>query len=422
MKNILFEISQQEKNRILEMHKKATSNNYLTEGAGKKECLDGDCQNGTGKFKETDSNGDYDLFEGTFKNGKLNGQGKHTSTIDGLVNRIREGSFKDGKLNGQGKLTATKRSGDEKVFKQGNFKDGDLYQGKTTYSKGGSVETEQEGNFKDNSLIGQGKLTNRYGCVFKGNFKGEYPNKTMTFEGKDYDVKNELSEFKCKRGDVNNFDDKMQKPSRSDIGKELQNASRNQLPSSLQGKNEPYKLRLKTPENGVQDLFYDVYTGKVTTSKGDQYSKLPTDLSKDEVIDWFKKNKIKLTESELTHLVKRIIKESENKQAEIDIENCDEDDDMVMERCVDNLFADMTEKEAENYIKELSMQKPPWLIKLIRWFRRTGKKIRRQVKRTKPADRALNVGGLVTFATLTALFMTHTREIFDRMGNNPRMD
>ena len=68
------------------------------------------------------------------------------------------------------------------------------------------------------------------------------------------------------------------------------------------------------------------------------------------------------------------------------------------------------------------MQKPPWLIKLIRWFRRTGKKIRREVKRTKPAERALTVGAALTFATLTALIMTHTKEIFDRMGNNQRMD
>ena len=61
---------------------------------------------------------------------------------------------------------------------------------------------------------------------------------------------------------------------------------------------------------------------------------------------------IRLTESDLSRIVRRIIKESENKQAEMAIENCDENNDMAMERCVDNLFADMTEKEAENYIKE----------------------------------------------------------------------
>jgi hypothetical protein len=92
------------------MHKKATSNNYLTEVTEKKECLEGNCTNGKGKQKITTSIGNYRLFEGTFKNGKLNGQGKYTLTTDGLVNRIHEGSFKDGKLNGQGKLTATKRA------------------------------------------------------------------------------------------------------------------------------------------------------------------------------------------------------------------------------------------------------------------------------------------------------------------------
>ena len=116
---------------------------------------------------------------------------------------------------------------------------------------------------------------------------------------------------------------------------------------------------------------------------------------------------IRLTESDLSRIVRRIIRESENKQAEMAIENCDENNDMAMERCVDNLFADMTEKDAENYIKELSMQKPPWLIKLIRWFRRTGKKIRRQVKRTKPAERFLNVGALVTFATISAFLIKY---------------
>ena len=126
------------------------------------------------------------------------------------------------------------------------------------------------------------------------------------------------------------------------------------------------------------------------------------------------KKVIRLTESELTHLVKKIIKESENAQAEIAIENCDENDDMEMEMCVDNLFADMTEEEAENYIMELSTRKPKWLMKLVRWFKRAGRKIRREVRRTKKKDNILNAGAVVTFATLATLFIKHFKDMADK--------
>ena len=126
---------------------------------------------------------------------------------------------------------------------------------------------------------------------------------------------------------------------------------------------------------------------------------------------------LRLTESDLTRLVNRIITESENAQAEIEIENCDENDDMAMERCVDNLFADMTEEEAENYIMELSRRKPKWLRKLAQWFRRTGRKIRREVRRTKKSDKIAAVGGLVTFATLATLFMTHIKDILRKIDD-----
>jgi len=130
---------------------------------------------------------------------------------------------------------------------------------------------------------------------------------------------------------------------------------------------------------------------------------------------------IRLTESDLSRIVRRIISESENKQAEMAIENCDENNDMAMERCVDNLFADMTEKEAENYIKELSMQKPPWLIKLIRWFRRRGKSIRREVKRTKPAERFAHAGALVTFATISTFLIQYMKDYFNNINPLARM-
>jgi hypothetical protein len=124
---------------------------------------------------------------------------------------------------------------------------------------------------------------------------------------------------------------------------------------------------------------------------------------------------VRLTESDLTRLVRRIVNENTNMQAEVAIENCDENDDMAMERCVDNLFADMTEEGAENYIMELSRRKPKWLKKLVQWFRRTGRKIKREVRRTKKSDKIMNAGGLVTFATLATLFIKNFQDIADKI-------
>jgi len=124
---------------------------------------------------------------------------------------------------------------------------------------------------------------------------------------------------------------------------------------------------------------------------------------------------VRLTESDLTRLVRRIVNENTNMQAEVAIENCDENDDMAMERCVDNLFADMTEEGAENYIMELSRRKPKWLKKLVQWFRRTGRKIKREVRRTKKSDKIMNTGGLVTFATLATLFIKNFQDIADKI-------
>ena len=132
------------------------------------------------------------------------------------------------------------------------------------------------------------------------------------------------------------------------------------------------------------------------------------------------KRVVRLTESDLTRLVRRIVNENTNMQAEVAIENCDENDDMAMERCVDNLFADMTEEDAENYVMELSRRKPKWLKKLVQWFRRTGRKIKREVRRTKKKDKIAAVGALVTFATLATLFFKHIKDIHrninDRRG------
>ena len=159
---------------------------------------------------------------------------------------------------------------------------------------------EKEGNFKDGDLNGQGKFTNKNGCVFEGKFKGRFPKNVMTFNGKDYNTTYDLRELKCKRGDVNNFDDKMQPlKSLSDIGNDLQKDIMDKLPSSIQGEIEPYKFTLKNPDDGVQDIFYNFYTGDITTPKGGKYSKAPSNMSKDDVMDWFKRNNVKITKEKL---------------------------------------------------------------------------------------------------------------------------
>ena len=100
--------------------------------------------------------------EGTFKNGKLNGQGKTIWNIPFLARLEEEGEFEDDKLNGQGKITTGG------IEQEGEFKNSELNgQGKITDSDG----TVTEGEFKNNELNGQGKITKPDGSTEEGEFK-----------------------------------------------------------------------------------------------------------------------------------------------------------------------------------------------------------------------------------------------------------
>jgi hypothetical protein len=104
---------------------------------------------------------DGTVFEGKFENGKLNGQGKITSS-DGRT--VAEGEFKDGELNGQGQF----RSSDGRTVAKGEFKDGKLNgQGKVFSSNG----VLREGKFKAGELNGQGKMTFSNGKTLEGEFE-----------------------------------------------------------------------------------------------------------------------------------------------------------------------------------------------------------------------------------------------------------
>jgi hypothetical protein len=104
------------------------------------------------------------VYEGNFKDGKLNGQGK-IITKNGS---IYEGQFKDNNLNGQGKIIDIEYNGCW-VY-EGEFKDNLLNgQGKIISKNGCWV---YEGEFKDNLLNGQGKIISKNGCwVYEGEFK-----------------------------------------------------------------------------------------------------------------------------------------------------------------------------------------------------------------------------------------------------------
>ena len=115
-----------------------------------------------GKIKS----GDLFIYEGEFKNDKLNGQGKKiTRTLD-LIIMIEEGEFIDNKIV-KGKITLK-----DLMIYEGEFTDGKLNgQGKIT-SKDGYI---QEGEFKNGKLNGQGKVTLNDGTVIEGKYKkGKY--------------------------------------------------------------------------------------------------------------------------------------------------------------------------------------------------------------------------------------------------------
>jgi hypothetical protein len=78
--------------------------------------------------KKTFPNGD--IWEGEFKDGKLNGQGKKTFVYEGEVEKVYEGEFKEGELNGQGKITFFLK-GFQQIF-EGEFIDSCLKQGRKT--------------------------------------------------------------------------------------------------------------------------------------------------------------------------------------------------------------------------------------------------------------------------------------------------
>jgi len=75
---------------------------------------------------------------------------------------------------------------------------------------------------------------------------------------------------------------------------------------------------------------------------------------------------VTLTESDLVRMVKRVIKESDEKSTfELKIETTP---DEQLGPVIENFFSTKTEAEIKEYFMELNNRKPKWLRKLLRHF------------------------------------------------------
>ena len=162
-------ISEEEKRDIQRM--------YGLINEDKKECLEGDCQNGKGKLETT-----WYTYEGDFKDGKLDGEGKfeHNESIDGFHQKY-EGGFANDKFHGKGKYEFNDGTGLEKY--EGGFANGKFHgEGAYTYPSGRVVKgTWENGEFKSGTNIGcvegdchkgKGKEVWEDGSTYEGEFSG----------------------------------------------------------------------------------------------------------------------------------------------------------------------------------------------------------------------------------------------------------
>ena len=128
---------------------------------GYAQCISGDCENGTGTFKD----GNGFIYLGEWKDGKFHGQGTITSASIKYV-----GEWKDGKMNGKGTFTII----DDGAEYVGEFKDGRREgHGTMTYGEGKYV-----GEYKDGKFHGQGTMNFADGRIWSGKWKkGEFKGK-----------------------------------------------------------------------------------------------------------------------------------------------------------------------------------------------------------------------------------------------------
>ena len=99
---------------------------------------------------------------------------------------------------------------------------------------------------------------------------------------------------------------------------------------------------------------------------------------------------VTLTESDLVRMVKRVIKESDEKSTfELKMETTPEEQ---LDSVIQEFFANKTEAEIKEYFMELKNKKPKWLRKLLR-----------RLSNPKNKDKKIDmgqVGGALTFYSI----------------------
>jgi hypothetical protein len=117
------------------------------------------------------------IYEGTFSNGKLHGNGKINFFYNKYSTDIYEGNFVNNKLNGIGKIIC--KYSDYTKTTEGNFVDNELNGIGKIICKYSDYTNSTEGNFVDNKLNGIGKIICKYSDYTKtreGNFINNWLN------------------------------------------------------------------------------------------------------------------------------------------------------------------------------------------------------------------------------------------------------
>ena len=160
MKN-LFNIDENEKQRILESHIFSSKKQYLNlleqSNPEKGKCNRGDCKNGEGELWITENGYTY-IYKGDFKNGKLEGDGSLRVWDMAFKNFYGELSIKfvNGLESGKGKISSENLDYDEFdiTFENGKTKN------PIDYKKWGSITDANEAKKYIKYLMGKGKGKN----------------------------------------------------------------------------------------------------------------------------------------------------------------------------------------------------------------------------------------------------------------------
>lgn len=144
----------------------------------KSACIDGDCENGKGKY--LGSLGEYD---GYFVNGQFEGEGTLNTNLSENEQVVEN-------------IELTKNFHDHKFLYTGNFLNGQLNgKGKITFTDGSTYD----GNFQENQIRGKGTFTFKNGSSYEGIFntipKVDDYKSTYSYETEDGLITDDLIEY-----------------------------------------------------------------------------------------------------------------------------------------------------------------------------------------------------------------------------------